>query len=371
MSIRILGAEELRHALCIRDLTDPTRGPHALQLLVDHVTQALVESWQTKLRIQRGSPIVSIGDNYDRLGYRPDAVTRDARYSRYVCDVALLRTHTSALVPAALREEALLATEDVLIACPGIVYRRDSIDRLHSGEPHQLDLWRIRRGPALGMEDLRAMIQTVVSTVVPGAEHRTLATEHPYTRNGLQIDVRVNDAWVEIGECGLASPDLLRETGHPREVTGLAMGLGLDRLLMLRKQLGDIRLLRSEDPRIASQMLDLAPYRPVSAHPAIRRDLSIVTASETTAEELGDRVRTALGARASSVESIEVTAETACDSLPRIAIERLGIRPGQKNVLVRVVLRDLERTLTSEEANQLRDVVYAAIHEGPHHEWAS
>ena len=51
--------------------------------------------------------------------------------------------------------------------------------------------------------------------------------------------------------------------------------MGLDRLLMLRKGIPDIRLLRSADPRVAGQMTDLEPYRPVSYLPAVTRDLSV------------------------------------------------------------------------------------------------
>ena len=82
------------------------------------------------------------------------------------------------------------------------------------------------------------------------------------------------------------------------------MGLGLARLLMLRKGIDDIRLLRSEDPRVRAQMLDLSPYKAVSREPATRRDLSLVVAAERTEAELGDRVRTALGTDADCVESI-------------------------------------------------------------------
>jgi phenylalanyl-tRNA synthetase alpha chain len=149
------------------------------------------------------------------------------------------------------------------------------------------------------------------------------------------------------------------------------MGLGLDRLLMLRKGIGDVRLLRAADPRVAAQMGDLAPYRPVSAMPPVRRDLSVAVAADTVAEDLGDRVRAALGARAASVESVEVVAETRAADLPPAARARLGIRPGQKNLLVRLVLRDLERTLTDADANRLRDEVYAAIHAGDAHTWAA
>jgi len=160
--------------------------------------------------------------------------------------------------------------------------------------------------------------------------------------------------------------------GHDTDaVSGLAMGLGLDRLLMLRKSVPDIRLLRVADPRIASQMLDLARYRPVSDQPAARRDLSLIVDRPLTVEELGDRVREALSAEASTVESVELREASDYDELPSAVIQKLSLRPGQHNLLVRVVLRDLEKTLTSEQANELRDRIYASLHRGAHWEWAS
>jgi phenylalanyl-tRNA synthetase alpha chain len=139
---------------------------------------------------------------------------------------------------------------------------------------------------------------------------------------------------------------------------------------MLRKGIDDIRLLRSPDPRIASQMLDLAPYRPVSSQPGIQRDLSIAVPNDVTPEEIGDRVRDIVRERADSLEAVEVLAQTAYAELPTAARERLGIAPSQKNVLLRLVIRDLTRTLTSAEANALRDDVYAALHEGTVKAWA-
>ena len=277
---------------------------------------------------------------------------------------------TSALVPRALRRLAATPPEDLLLVCPGLVYRRDVIDRLHTGEPHQVDLWRIRRGLPLGPADLAAMVEAVARASAPLRPVRTTPATHPYTEQGLQVDVADRDGWVEIGECGLASTALLVESGLPEDTSGLAMGLGLDRLLMLRKGIDDIRLLRSTDPRVAGQMLDLGPYRPVSRGPAIRRDLSLAVPAAMTLEEMGDEVRTALGERAREVESVELLGETSSGSLSATAAARLGIRPGQKNVLLRLVLRSLERTLTSEEANDLRDAAYAALHRGLSHSWA-
>jgi phenylalanyl-tRNA synthetase alpha chain len=360
-----ISTAELQRALALRDLTDPTHGPHAMQLLLAEITTALSPT----VVVHRASPIVSIADNYDRLGYPPDGAARDARYTRYVCDTALLRTQTSALIPPLLRTLAGSPPDDVVLACPGLVYRRDVIDRLHVGEPHQVDLWRIAR-TALDEPDLDAMIDAVVSAALPGARYRTEPAVHPYTTHGRQIDVDIDGEWIEIGECGLASPRLLAKSGLPAH-TGLAMGLGLDRLLMLRKGIDDIRLLRATDPRIASQLCDLEPYRPVSMMPPVRRDLSIVVGAPRDAEALGDQVRSVLGNRADLVEAVEVLSTTPYDALPPPAIARLGIAPGQHNLLVRVTLRALDRTLTHDECNVLRDDIYAAIHEGGVHHYAS
>ena len=273
MSTSTLSAGEVRRALAIRDLTDPAQGSHAMQELVAACVDRLRRAWGCEARICRASPIVSVADNYDRLRYPPDGVARDARYTRYLCDAAVLRTQTSAMIPPLLRDLAAGGPEDVLLACPGLVYRRDCIDRLHTGEPHQLDLWRAHARRRLGPEDLRAMVADVVDALLPGCAWRVVPAEHPYTVDGLQIDARAAEDWVEIGECGVAHPEVLAACGLGGS-TGLAMGLGLDRALMLRKGIDDIRLLRATEPRIAGQMLDPSPYRPVSSMPPVRRDLS-------------------------------------------------------------------------------------------------
>jgi phenylalanyl-tRNA synthetase alpha chain len=371
MSTHLLRAAALRAALGLRDLTDPARGPHAIQLLIDDVVRALADGWRASARIVRALPVVDIADNYDALHYSPEAVARDARYTRYLSDAVVLRTHTTAMIPGELRNLSRDDTPDLLLACPGICYRRDCIDRLHTGEPHQLDLWRIRRGARLTASDLERMIERVIATLMPGSEHRTCEAVHPYTLGGRQIDVRAGDDWVEIGECGLALPALLSEQGlDPDQVSGLAMGLGLDRILMLRKGIDDIRLLRSNDPRVTSQMLDLQPYRPVSRQPAVTRDLSLVVGDDEPAEILGDRVRSALGARADQIEAISVVSATPYAELPPAAVARLGMTAGQKNLVVRIVLRRLDRALTHAEANALRNAIYAALHQGKQHEWA-
>lgn len=373
-----LPADAVRHLLTLRDLTDTTAGPHALQVAVDRIEAAVATATGVTVHRHRPNPVVAVADNYDRLGYPPDAAARDARYSRYLTADLMLRAHTSAAMP--LLHERIAHGHlhphepDLVLSVPGLTYRRDVVDRHHVGEPHQLDLWRLRReGTGLSVDDLEAQVATVVTAVLPGARWRTEAREHPYTLDGRQIDVAAADgSWVEVGECGRTHPDVLRRAGiDPASASGLAMGLGLDRLVMLAKGLDDIRLLRANDPRIAAQMLDLAAYVPVSSMPSVRRDLSLAMDAVPDPELLGDRIRDLLGADAASVESVEVIASTPLADLPAIARERLGAGQDQVNVLVRVVLRDLDRTLTTQEANVLRDRVYAGLHAGTVWLWAA
>ena len=371
MPKQLLDPRAYRRSLAVRDLTDAALGPHAMQRLLQSVVESLKQTWGCPAIVYRAPPVVSVTENYDDLRYPAQGAAREARYTRYVTDDLLLRTQTSASIPRALRMIAPAVYEDVLLVCPGLTYRRDAIDRLHVGEPHQLDLWRIRRGQLL-REDLERMIEIVAAAMLPGVPLRLDPASHPYTLDGREVHGWVDDTWMEVLECGLAHPGILETAGlNATQYCGLAMGIGLDRMLMLRKGINDIRVLRSSDPRIARQMLDLEPYRAVSLQPPINRDLSIAVSAEVTAEELGDRIRSALGAASQSVEQIAIVSETGYEELSEVARQRLGMSPSQKNVLVRIVIRDMDRTLTATEGNQLRDAIYEAIHEGLVKTWAA
>jgi phenylalanyl-tRNA synthetase alpha chain len=307
----------------------------------------------------RRPPVVPITDNYDRLFYESDAIARSARYSHYIDDIQMLRTHTTAGIPPLLEE----TRSDRLIVCPGLVYRRDVVDRLHVGEPHQVDLWIARQG-RLRRAHLLEMIAAVVGTALPGQAYRCNETIHPYTMNGLEVEVRIGARWVEVLECGEIHPWLLNESKLPSQKwSGLAMGVGLDRLIMLIKQIDDIRLLRSADPRVARQMLTLDRYVPVSDQPTTHRDLSICV-GDPDMELLGDRVRNVLGARSRWVENVELIQAADYEAVPEKARERLGMSPSQHNLLIRVTLRSLDGSISKEDSNRIYDLVYSELHEG-------
>lgn len=314
----------------------------------------------------RTPPIVAVAENYDRLGYDRADVTRARRYTRYVSPTAMLRSHMSANIPVALEDYSGRTGIDELIVVPGMVYRRDVVDRSHVGEPHQVDLWRIRDTPDTSDEDMLAMISCLVEAVLPGAQWKVTDAEHPYTVGGRQIDVLLHGEWLELAECGRIHPDVLQGSGlDSRQWSGLALGMGLERALMLRKGIPDIRYLRAHDPRICGQMLDLDSWNPVSPLPAARRDISIVVDDEEDEETLGDRIRAAVTEDVDVIESVEVLDRTAYTDLRDAARERLAIRPGQSNMLVRIILRPIDRTLTSDEANAMRNTIYRAVHRGP------
>ena len=200
--------DRLTHDLTLRDLSDPAHGPHAMQPLLDQVASALRTAWGVPADVIRTGPVVSIADNYDRLGYDAAAVTRDSRYSRYV----LSRHH--APQPHHRRDPRLLDAldndgfdHDRVLALPGLVYRRDSIDRSHVGEPHQVDLWRIRSAADLGEDDLVRMI----SVPLRGAARRPLANGARGTRTPPMAGDRRRGGGTPAGaaERGLVPPELL------------------------------------------------------------------------------------------------------------------------------------------------------------------
>ncbi|MGH3739598.1 MAG: hypothetical protein ACRDT6_28960, partial [Micromonosporaceae bacterium] len=86
----------LAELLALRDLTDPAAGEHAMQHVVSAIETALTGAWGVPVRRDPGPRIVTVEDNYDRLRYPNDAATRDRRYSRYVGDGRMLRSHTTA-----------------------------------------------------------------------------------------------------------------------------------------------------------------------------------------------------------------------------------------------------------------------------------
>lgn len=357
-----ISQETMNQLLETRDLSNPLHGQHAIQLLLSEITTVLKEQMQCNIQIHRKSPIVSLSDNYDLLGYPEDGASRNSKYTKYINENLILRTQTSSMIPSIMKDLSITGLDkDTLMVCPGIVYRRDVIDKLHVSSPHQLDLWLVSH-QIKSKNDLHLMIENIMKKLIPNLEYKLTDAEHPYTTEGVQIDVRYANQWIEIGECGIASRKVLKLSGMP--LYGLAMGLGLDRLLMVTKGLNDIRLIRDEDPRVQSQMLNLKKYKPVSKMPSASKDISIAIDKNITEEEIGSIIYENCQNHLESIEEIKVLSETNYELLPQSAIERMGMNHTLKNVLIRIVIRNLNKTLTMEEAKEIRNDIYHHLHKG-------
>lgn len=366
MYIEPLPKEAIERYLKIPDLTQGNE-PHAVKLLYDRVGEHMRRTHpDSEVMVIREPPIVDVADNYDNLLIPHDNISRSSVYTHYVDETHILRTHTTAHIPSIMRGLAGRNDwEDVLVLLPGLAYRRDVTDKIHLGEIHMLEMWRISRGRKIVKQDLLNMMASLAEVAAPGWSLRIIDSPHPYTQGGIEVNAVQGERDIEIGEAGLISDELLANSGlDPSNHSGWASGMGLDRLVMTLKGIPDIRYLRSTNSDIARQMTDLAPYQEVSNQPSIRRDMSYSVPQRYVEEDINEEIRQAMGDQAGVLESVEVLSETDYKDLPLPIRERLGIDPRQKNVLVRVTLRHLERSLTNEEANQLYQQVYAQINHG-------
>ena len=365
MKQEIMSPERLASSLAILDLTDPDNGVHAINIIIDNVKQAFEKTYpETTIEEVRSCPEVSLKENFDDLLFPLDNAGRSSRYTRYVTEDTILRTHTSCAIPRWLKKSSNNITDTILLV-PGMCYRRDVVDKNHCGEPHQMDVWRIKRGlPLFDRSDLIRFVETILDNVIPGYEYRANEVEHPYTINGLEIEIFVNGNWLELLECGEVHPTILKNAGlDPEEYSGLALGMGLDRLVMILKGIDDIRVLRSEDIRIKGQMTNLEKFVVVSNQPATKRVLSYSASVEKTEEDICEEIKDELGSDSVFIENIEYS-ETSYDQLPEKARINLGIQPHQKNVVVVLTFRSLESSLPKAVVNEWMQRLYPKLNEG-------
>lgn len=369
MYIKPISKEALNNYLAIPDLTESSK-PHAIRMVYEKIENYMRSTHpQSDVQVHRKSPIVTVEDNYDNLLIVKDSISRSSTYTHYVDETHILRTHTSAHLPGILRELSIRDDwADVTILLPGLAYRRDVSDKKHVSEVHMLEMWRVVKNSArkpIIKDDLLTVVKGVAATAAPGWKLRIENSPHPYTNQGIEVNAVNGDRDIEILECGLIKDAILANAGlDPKTHSGWALGMGLDRLVMTLKDIPDIRYLRSNNPRIAEQMTNLEPYVEVSNQPAIKRDMSYSVPATYVEEDISSDIRDALKDKVDTLEEVEILNETPYDSLPPIVRERLGCQPSQKNVLVRVTLRHLERSITNEEANEIYEQVYGHINKG-------
>ena len=370
LKFEISSPETIERLLSIEDLTLPTpegQERNIVGRVYDQVVEKLTEHKFPNIQVIRGDAIVDAKDNFDSLLFSPGNPGRSSTYTRYVDEDHVLKTHTSALVPSTFKnlQEPIDPTTFVF---PGLAYRRDVIDPRHLDVFHQIDVWTLQESEKYGevnREKLLELAKTVFEASCPDAEMVVYEAEHPYTIDGIEVYAKVDGKEIEVFEAGLAHPEVLKNSGiDPEQYSGLALGMGIERLIMARKNLPDIRLIRSEDPRITKQMTNMEPFKEVSNQPPISRDMSYVIDKDDREEDVCETIKEVFGDKADLLEEVTILERTPYAELPPIAKERLGAKENQDNVLVRIILRHPEKTLTKEEAADLYEMAYPNLHQG-------
>ena len=365
--------EAIERLLSIEDLTLPTSNEktrNIIGVIFDKIVENLDKNHFENMNVVRGNPIASAEDNFDNLFFPKGNPGRSSTYTRYVDGNNLLRTHVTSLVPETLRKlrDDGLNEKFYTFVFPGLAYRRDVIDPRHLDVFHQIDVWTIQENQTYGVtdrNDLLKLARTVFEAACPGAEMVVLEAKHPYTVHGIEVYAQIGDREIEVLEAGLVHPDLLKLAGVDEKThSGLALGMGVERLIMARKNLPDIRLIRSTDPRVVSQMANFETFKQVSNQPALARDMSYCVDGDDTEEDICEKIRKVFGDKSDLLEEVKILSRTPFSKLEPIAVQRLGAKPNQDNILVRIILRHPDKTLTKKESAELYDKAYPLLHEG-------
>jgi len=355
--------------LSVKDLTLPTESGdrNIIGKVFDQVVKKLEEHNFLDIHIVRGDPNVLASDNFDSLLFTPGNPGRSTTYTRYTDEDHVLRTHTSALIPSTYKNLEKNIDRSTFVL-PGLVYRRDVIDPRHLDVFHQIDIWTLQDNEKYGKvnrENLLQLGKAVFEAACPDAEMIVYEAKHPYTIEGIEVYAKVDGKEIEVFEAGLANPEVLRNCGIDTEkYSGLALGMGVERLIMARKNLPDIRLIRSTDPRIIKQMTDMEAYKNVSDQPAISRDMSYIVDRNDSEEDICEDIRNVFGNQSDLLEEVKILERTPYEKLHPVAREKLGAKEDQDNVLVRIILRHPDKTLTKKEAAELYEMAYPKLHKG-------
>ena len=370
LKFEVSSPKTIERLLSIKDLTLPTEVGQERNIIgrvFDRVIEKLNEHQFTNIHIIRGDAIVAAKDNFDSLLFSLGNPGRSSTYTRYTDGDHVLRTHTSALIPSTF-EKLQITIDRSTFVLPGLVYRRDVIDPKHLDVFHQIDVWTLQDNEEYGRvtrQNLLELARTVFEAACPGAEMIVYEAKHPYTIDGIEVYAKVGDKEIEVLEAGLAHPEVLRNSGiDPDRYSGLALGMGVERLIMARKNLPDIRLIRSTDPRVIKQMTNMDRFKNVSNQPPITRDMSYTVDKNDTEEDICEAIRNVFGEKADLLEEVKILERTPYEKLQPIAKERLGAKEGQDNVLVRIILRHPDKTLTKKESAELYSMAYPKLHQG-------
>ncbi len=231
---------------------------HPLTLVLDEIKEIFMGMG---FDIAQGPEVELDYYNFEALNIPKDHPARDTQDTFYISDNVLLRTQTSPVQIRAMEERR----PPIRIIAPGRVYRSDAVDATHSPLFHQIEGLLIDKG--ITMADLKGTLEVFVKRLYGEDSVVRFRPHHfPFTEPSAELDVMCfnchgegcrlckGEGWIEILGCGMVHPKVLQNGGIDPEVySGFAFGMGLERIVMRRFNIDDLRLFYENDIRFLDQ----------------------------------------------------------------------------------------------------------------------
>ena len=256
-------AQNARLAAETIDITMPAKKPetghlHPLNIVENEIREIFLGMG---FSIADGPEVEYDYYNFEALNLPPDHPARDTQDTFYITDNILLRTQTSSVQVHVMETQK----PPIRVISPGRVYRSDAVDATHSPLFHQVEGLVIDKG--ITMADLKGTLELLMQRLYGDDCKIRLRPHHfPFTEPSAEVDVMCfnchgagcrmckNEGYIELLGAGMVHPWVLENSGIDSSVySGFAFGLGLERIVMRRYQISDMRLLFENDVRFLEQ----------------------------------------------------------------------------------------------------------------------
>ena len=231
-----------------------TGARHPLTTMMEQMSDVFIAmGWE----VAEGPELENEWFNFDALNMDADHPARGTQDTFFIDPIEkhlLLRTQTSPVQIRSLLERPL----PVYVVSPGRTFRKDELDATHTPVFHQMEGIAIDKG--LTMAHLRGTLEHLARDIIgEGARIRLRPNYFPFTEPSAELDVwhptfRGGARWIEWGGCGMVNPNVLRAAGiDPDLYQGFAFGMGIERTLMFRNGVHDMRDMIEGDVRFSQQ----------------------------------------------------------------------------------------------------------------------
>lgn len=190
--------------------------------------------------------------NFDALNVAKDHPARDMQDTFWIKNHPgrVLRTHTSSVQIRYMEKNK----PPFAILAPGKVFRNESTDATHEMQFHQLEGLVVAEG--ITAEHLKGTLLSFFKEFFgENAEVRLRPSFFPFVEPGFEVDVKTikdgEEKWLEVAGAGMVHPNVFKSVGYEdSNITGFAFGMGIDRLMMIRYGITDVRYAYQGDARI-------------------------------------------------------------------------------------------------------------------------